>query len=630
MANEFLKEMLVGIGFKVDESSYKKQQALVAGVEKQLVANDKAARERDAAEKARTAAQTLRAAETAAMLRTVGAAVAAFATVAATAMGAVAIAIKNSLGEFDKLYYAAGRTGASVNNLKALGYAFKQTGSSAEAALSAVDNFSRARRSNPGIDAMLRGYGIDTKGDTSEVLMNSIDAIRKKHPQFAGEQVAGLLGISPDEYDHLIRYRTGIANFTAEYKKLQGAMGVNGGETANAAKEIMRQFGRLSAVVEVFADKVTQAVAPAIEFLATKLGSLVEFITDEDKRQEFSAYFDPIIGATKTLVKWVETLYDMFVKVFDYVRNSPFGKLLGAINPGFIREGILSALQPSSAEASEGGGATGEKPGFFRRGLNALKRGLGIGGEDMTPTPGSSESIRGRTFADKAPGVMKRLMADFNLSKNEAAIVLGNLGHESAGFTAFNEGGGGPGRGWAQWTDPGRKRRFYKYAADNKLDIKSDEANYGFLKWELENTHRSSIRALKRARGYDEKMIEFEKDFEGAGVKHYGRRFDYARRAAEAYDRAQQASPVAPTIPPRSTPRFQMNPGGFNVMDYMHSQPMGSSSTSTDNSKRVDMKGDTHVHITTTGDATATAASFKRAAGDVNAMRLRDVQTAIR
>ncbi len=61
----------------------------------------------------------------------VGAAVAGFATVAGAAMGALAVAIKNTVGEFDRLYYISGRSGASVNNLKALGYAFAQTGSSA-------------------------------------------------------------------------------------------------------------------------------------------------------------------------------------------------------------------------------------------------------------------------------------------------------------------------------------------------------------------------------------------------------------------------------------------------------------------------------------------------------------------
>lgn len=216
MANEVLKEFLIAVGFKPDESGFKRATTMMASVEKQLVANDKAAKERDAGEKARVAAQTLRAAEVASSLRMVGAAVAGFATVAGAAMGALAVAIKNTVGEFDRLYYISGRSGASVNNLKALGYAFAQTGSSAEAALQAVDNFARARRSNPGIDGLLRSYGVGTSGDSSEVLSNALDAITKRHPQYTAQQVAGLLGISPDEVDHWVRYRKEIAEFNKQ------------------------------------------------------------------------------------------------------------------------------------------------------------------------------------------------------------------------------------------------------------------------------------------------------------------------------------------------------------------------------------------------------------------------------
>ncbi len=43
------------------------------------------------------------------------------------AMLAMAESVRKGIGEFDRLYYVSGRTGASVNGIKALGYAFKQT-----------------------------------------------------------------------------------------------------------------------------------------------------------------------------------------------------------------------------------------------------------------------------------------------------------------------------------------------------------------------------------------------------------------------------------------------------------------------------------------------------------------------
>jgi len=70
-------------------------------------------------------------------------------------------------------------------------------------------------------------------------------------------------------------------------------------------------------------------------------------------------------------------------------------------------------------------------------------------------------------FQAKAPGILTRLRADFDLSDIQAAAIVGNLGHESNGFTAFQERhprSGRGGWGWAQWTGP-RRRAFEAYCA---------------------------------------------------------------------------------------------------------------------------------------------------------------------
>ncbi len=65
-------------------------------------------------------------------------------------------------------------------------------------------------------------------------------------------------------------------------------------------------------------------------------------------------------------------------------------KVHRAIDPNFFRGKIIDALQPNGAQASEAAGVPQEKPGFIRRGLNAIKRGLGLGEKtDTSPlTPG--------------------------------------------------------------------------------------------------------------------------------------------------------------------------------------------------------------------------------------------------
>jgi Phage tail lysozyme len=103
-------------------------------------------------------------------------------------------------------------------------------------------------------------------------------------------------------------------------------------------------------------------------------------------------------------------------------------------------------------------------------------------------------------FAQKAPAIIEQLMADFQLSDIQAAAILGNIGHECAGFHALHELGQPEGRGgygWAQWTGP-RREKFLAWCKQYRLDWQSEAANYGFLKHELETTEGAAIAALLR------------------------------------------------------------------------------------------------------------------------------------
>ena len=231
---------------------------------------------------------------------------------------------------------------------------------------------------------------------------------------------------------------------------------------------------------------------------------------------------------------------------------------------------------------SDGGGFSGGRRGFMGRGGHFGGRRGFVERNDGGPADGAGSLTdgpvakfkTGKLFAEKAPQVMARLQRDLGISKVESAAILGNLGHESAGFKAFAEGGHGPGRGWAQWTDPGRKRRFFEYAQRNALDPKSDEANYGFLRWELTHTHKSAIAALKAAGTPEGKMRAFEQKFEGAGVKHYPSRLRYMHEALAAADTNPAVADPDPAPAPtddepetgRSASRHKTPTGGDRIV----------------------------------------------------------------
>ena len=67
----------------------------------------------------------------------------------ALATGAV-MAIRQTAGELDKLYFSSQRIGASVSNINAYGNAISQLGGSAESAVGSLESLAEKMRNSPG------------------------------------------------------------------------------------------------------------------------------------------------------------------------------------------------------------------------------------------------------------------------------------------------------------------------------------------------------------------------------------------------------------------------------------------------------------------------------------------------
>lgn len=107
-------------------------------------------------------------------------------------------------------------------------------------------------------------------------------------------------------------------------------------------------------------------------------------------------------------------------------------------------------------------------------------------------------------------------MDEFDLTANQAAGIVGNLGFESDGLQAIQERGVAAPRGgfgWAQWTGP-RRRAFELWCAKEGLDQHSDEAQYGFLLEELHGDYYYVIQGLRN------------KTLVGAAVWHVGQTYE--------------------------------------------------------------------------------------------------------
>ncbi|MCO6050826.1 phage tail tip lysozyme [Mesorhizobium sp. RP14(2022)] len=157
------------------------------------------------------------------------------------------------------------------------------------------------------------------------------------------------------------------------------------------------------------------------------------------------------------------------------------------------------------------------------------------------------------TFETKAPKIMSALLSDFPIGLEDAAAIVGNLGHESGGFADLQEinptvAGSRGGYGWAQWTGP-RRRAYEAYCQRNRLNPASDRANYAYLFVELKGSERKAIPAVVAASGLEAKVKAFEMGFERAGVKHYPSRIQWAKKALAAWNEATASERVPDFLP---------------------------------------------------------------------------------
>lgn len=120
-----------------------------------------------------------------------------------------------------------------------------------------------------------------------------------------------------------------------------------------------------------------------------------------------------------------------------------------------------------------------------------------------------------------------------NLSKKQLSAIVGNLHHESMGFTAFQE-IDGKGLGDAQWTAT-RRKEFLDFAKDNNLDPTTYEGSYAFLLHELRNnkSHGFTPKFMEKFNNEDLTLDQLTKMFERqylvAGKPNYPSRYTDAR-----------------------------------------------------------------------------------------------------
>lgn len=261
MNAETIKDFLISLGFDIDEAGSRKFEAVVSGVTLNVIKMGVA--------------------------------------VEAAALTVVSFTTKIASG-LDKLYWQSQRTGATANNIRAIGYAFSQAGGSVEGLNGTLDNLARFLRSTPGAEGFLRNLGIQTRDangnlrDTAQLVTLVGDKLAKM-PYYRANQYAQILGIDENT---LLAMRRGVQGFTSDYQGMLQATGFDSQKAAEQSNKFMTQMRGLTSLFGIMRDKIGGNLAGGLA------GNLESF------RKNILFNFPKIEGTITAVLKKVLSLAD--------------------------------------------------------------------------------------------------------------------------------------------------------------------------------------------------------------------------------------------------------------------------------------------------------------------------------
>lgn len=278
MADNIIKEFLVGLGFKIDG-----QEAFTASLD---------------------LAQAKAVALGEAMYDTAK---------------AVAEAITNMASGFDSLYWQTQRLGSSAGDIKAYGYAISQLGGSATGAQSALENIAEFMKSYPGAGGWLTGLGVNSKDiGNAEAVARDLAAVFKRMPYYQAKQYANVLGIDPLQLQAMGR---DTGKFEQQYKDFAKNIGIDLDDVAGKSNSFMTQLREMKAEAGLLFD---YAMFKGLEQALPLLKQFAAWVKDMASGKQLSG----IAGQFQGLVKDIGDLITALGKLAHTSYMGEFGSMM--------------------------------------------------------------------------------------------------------------------------------------------------------------------------------------------------------------------------------------------------------------------------------------------------------------
>ena len=320
---ETIRDYLVSLGFDIDSSGQAKFEATLKGVAANVV-------------------------KLGAVVESSALAIVGFTT-----------SIANGL---DKLYWASQRTGATVNGIKALGYAASQTGSSAEAAQNSLESLARFMRSNPGAEGFLNRLGVQTRDASGQMrdmsaIFTGVGQRLSSMPYYRANQYAQMLGIDENT---LMAMRRGLSGFSTEYQSMMQKTGFNADKAAIQSNKFMTSMRSFVSLLGILRDKVGSNLADGLSGTLDNLSKrmlenwpkIEEVVTKVVKGVLWAA--DAIGRVAWRITQAVDSLIIWFRKLSPAVQEliGLFAVLISGwrlLNTEFLKSPIGIVLAPGAA-----------------------------------------------------------------------------------------------------------------------------------------------------------------------------------------------------------------------------------------------------------------------------------------
>lgn len=674
MASSSLKDFFVSLGFKVDEASFKKYLDILKRTDREQEDHNKREKARDHDEAQRVTARQKRLDS---LSRTVGN----FAIGITAAAGAATIALGKIVAGFDNLYFVSQRTNTSVQNLRGLSHAFEHVGDTGENAVSAISSFAQAMRTNPGVSGFVRSLNVATHAggkarDTFEILSESIEAIQERHPYYIGAQMAGILGISEDQFLTFTKYRKELKQYKDEYDRISASVGLNNEQSAESAARLAKAWSTLTATGSALAQKLLIHLAPAFEGLVKRINEWVAANPDKindfverlsDLIKFFLSQFEP--AKLEALMRFISTTVEEFQKFYAVLQNisnllstGSLGKLLGLVTGSSGGILGLGAIVGANTVLTGGGGETGGSGGGGSTAAGAPKDDRNLWQRVAPKMLGGKDAPQGSGQGNGGAVPMGQMMSYAMDQLRREGVPEGQLRQAAAHLVgqAYMESGLDPNKPHdkenGQFTGYGiygarldRRTKMLDWMAKNGYAQNSAEGQMRYMAREAMNdpTYGTTRRVLM-GQGTGDLVTDtnlITKNFENPKRVNYraGAVANAMRIGPQDGSSQGGSSPGGGplVLKPNSMPNAPGVTMGesdanrartkINVDDLLRSHvPMGWSNGGNDNSRSFSQSNNVKVEINGASDPASTASAVQRGLNDVHSLSLRNVQTAIR